>query len=113
MINNYSFGHMELDGKNYSSDLIIFPDGSINPDWKRKEGHKLDAGDIIGLMDDSPELIVIGTGAYGCMIPSDNLLDTLGKKGIDYVAEPSGKASTLYNELSSVKRVGACFHLTC
>jgi len=113
MISNYSFGHLEVDGKDYDSDLIIFPDGSVDCDWRRKEGHKLDRGDIAGLIDDSPELIIIGTGAYGCMIPSEKLLETLDQKGVEYMAEPSDLAMKLYNEYCPSKRVGACFHLTC
>lgn len=113
MITHYSFGCMEIDGKDYCSDLVIFPDGGVNRDWRRKEGHRLSTCDIAELMDESPELIIIGTGAYGRMIPSNHLLDTLKIRGIECMVESSVNAVKLYNEYCSVKRVGACFHLTC
>ena len=34
-ITNYSFGHIEVDGLGYSSDIIITPDG-VQDGWWRK-----------------------------------------------------------------------------
>jgi len=40
MIEHYSFGRIVIDGKEYTKDLIIYPD-KIRANWWRKEGHKL------------------------------------------------------------------------
>jgi hypothetical protein len=47
------------------------------------------------------------------MKPEPGLDKLLLKKGIEFIAQPNQKAMKIYNELSSTKRVGACFHLTC
>lgn len=36
MINSYDFGRIVVDGKAYTSDVIIFPD-RVNSYWWRKE----------------------------------------------------------------------------
>ena len=41
IIEQYRFGKMRINGKDYSSDLIIFFD-TIETNWRRKKGHSLD-----------------------------------------------------------------------
>jgi hypothetical protein len=113
MINDFSFGHMTIDGKAFNSDLIVCPDGRIQESWWRKSGHVLDVEDITELIGSAPEVIIAGTGAYGVLKPADELPGLLVEKGIEFMAVPTGEAVKLYNELSEVKRVGGCFHLTC
>jgi len=113
MINTCSFGSIIIDGKKYTSDLIIFPDGHIADSWRRKNGHILSIDDIKILIETEPETIITGTGASGLMRPENGLEKTLATKGIDFSAAPNRQAIVLYNELVSKKRVGACFHLTC
>ena len=113
MIDSYSFGNIIIDGKKYTNDVIIYPDGRINGSWWRKEGHKLYAEDIADLIDYAPELIIAGTGAYGIIKPEAGLEELLNDKGIKFQALPSEKAVEEYNQLCGEKKVGACFHLTC
>ena len=113
MIDSYSFGNIIIDGKKYTKDVIIYPDGRIQGSWWRKEGHKLCAEDIADLIDCAPELIIAGTGAYGIMKPEAKLEEVLKDKGIEFRALPSEKAVDEYNRLCGEKKVGACFHLTC
>jgi hypothetical protein len=47
------------------------------------------------------------------MKPEPGLDKLLLKKGIEFIAQPNQKAMKTYNELLSIKRIGACFHLTC
>lgn len=113
MIDEYSFGHITISGQQYTSDLIIFPDGKVLDSWWRQIGHRLTFKDIISLIETKPELIVAGTGASGLMKPDTDLTGLLARQGIEFIARPTGKAVDIYNRLVDQKKVGACLHLTC
>jgi hypothetical protein len=104
---------MVIDGKRYTSDLIIYPDGQVRDSWFRKRGHGLMWEDIRGLILAGPEVIIAGTGVSGGVMPEEGLRDRLSQKGIGFVAAPNKEAVALYNTLLSKKKIGACFHLTC
>ena len=103
---------MVIDGKTYTSDLIIFPDGRVEDSWWRRSGHRLSADDIAGLIESAPEIIIVGTGANGMLKPAPGLKDILMDEGIELIPLPNQNAVERFNELSLEKRVGACFHLT-
>ena len=45
MIESYKFGAIVINGKKYTSDIIVFPEHVIDG-WWRKEGHRLHVEDI-------------------------------------------------------------------
>ena len=112
-IDSCSFGFLVIDGKTYTSDLIIYPEGSVVGSWRRKRGHQLSSGDIPALIKAAPEIIIAGTGVNGLVKPEKELEKFLSKQGITFIAKPNQKAMEVFNELSSEKKIGACFHLTC
>ena len=115
MIDSYRFGRMAVNGREYASDLILFPDGAIHDSWWRTSGHRLAAADITELIKARPEVIVAGTGASGLMRPEPGLAAALAEQGIDLIARPTAEAFRIYNQLvqEGGRRVGGCFHLTC
>ena len=113
MIQTCSFGSIVIDGKQYFSDLIIYPDGHIVDSWRRKSGHRLSSNDISKLIESEPEVIIAGTGINGLVTPEKELEKILSQKGIQFIAASNHNAMEIYNELSTDKRIGACFHLTC
>jgi len=112
-ITAYRFGHLRIDNKSYTSDLIIYPDGTVRDEWWRRRGHHLAASDIMALIDAGPEMLIVGTGASGLLRPEPELCDLLTARGIELLARPTAEAITSYNDLAADHRVGACFHLTC
>ena len=112
MIDAYEFGSIIINGKEYTSDIIIFPDGKVKASWWRKEGHRISIEDINDLIQSQPELIIVGTGAYGFMKPERGLEGQLKDKGIELKTSPTGDATKLYNALHQKRKLGACFHLT-
>jgi len=66
MIDSYHFGEIVIDGKKYSSDVLIFPD-RVRDDWWRKTGHELCLEDIAVVMTENPEVLVVGSGDSGLM----------------------------------------------
>ncbi len=112
-IETSSFGLIVIDGRQYTSDLIIYPDGHVKDSWWRKSGHRLSIDDIGELVESEPEVIIVGTGVNGLMEPDMGLGELLSEKGIELVPLPNQEAMETFNKLSSEKRVGGCFHLTC
>ena len=114
MIESSAFGRMTIDGRTYTSDLLIFPDGSVKGGWWRQRGHVLCMDDIRSLVDAAPDLIVAGTGTSGRMRPEADLLPFFRERGIGFFAEPNSRAVEIYNDNAAAGvAVGACFHLTC
>lgn len=114
MIQSSAFGVMTIDGHEYTSDLIILPDGKVKDGWWRQRGHQLSVDDMLALVDTEPELIVAGTGTSGRMRPQADVTGFLKERGIAFIAEPTSQALKIYNQkVMEGMAVGACFHLTC
>ncbi len=111
-ISHYSFGSITIDGKPYSSDVIIYP-GRVNPSWWRKEGHYLQPADLEEVVATKPDVVVIGTGAMGVMQVSDSTVKWLEGKGIRVEVARTAEAVKIYNGLYENTNVVAGFHLTC
>ncbi len=112
-IDNCSFGSLVINGKTYTDDIVIHPDGEILNLWRRKRGHQLSMDDLRELIDSSPDVIVAGTGVSGGVKPDKNIESDLAKLGIEFIAAPNEKTIKVFNALVPGKRVGAGFHLTC
>jgi hypothetical protein len=103
---------MEIDGKRYEADVIIYPD-KIAANWWRKEGHNLKVEDIKDILNYKPAILVIGTGYNGVMQVSREVEEELQSKGIEFIAVETPKAVEIFNELAAKKKVVGAFHLTC
>jgi hypothetical protein len=112
-IDSCSFGTLVINGKIYTDDLIILPDGEIVKPWWRKRGHQLSMDDLRNLIDSSPEVIVVGTGMSDGVKPDKNLERKLSKRAITFIAAPNNEAIGIFNEMALKGRIGAGFHLTC
>jgi hypothetical protein len=112
MIDSYSFGRITVNGRQFSSDVIIYPD-RVDPSWWRREGHKLCMEDLEAVVRAQPEVLVIGQGKPGLMAVGADLIARLNRLGIEVHAATTSKAVTLYNALSPDKKVVAALHLTC
>lgn len=113
MIEKNEFGSIQIDGKSYTTDILIYPDGQISDRWWRRHGHQLALEDIEALIAAEPEIIVIGTGVYGRMLPEPGLEQVMADRGIELVLAPTSDAVSFFNRLPSSRRKGAGFHLTC
>jgi hypothetical protein len=111
-IDSYRFGHLVVDGRAYSKDLIILPDRII-ANWWRKEGHALLPADLEEVLAARPNLLVVGQGTPGRMIVTAEARQSLELAGIDLVAQPTERACKTYNALCQKKAVAAALHLTC
>jgi hypothetical protein len=60
-----------------------------------------------------PEILVVGKGCYGLVKILPETEKILQTEGIRLIAEKTGKAYKIFNELSKSSRVVGAFHLTC
>jgi len=81
-IDSYSFGVMKVNGIEYTSDLIIFPD-RIRSNWWRKQGHSLAIEDLDDVLDFKPEVLVVGKGVSGLMEMPASTEKLLQQAGIE------------------------------
>jgi len=118
VIESYDFGVLRIDGKEYHSDVIIYPESShggcrVDGSWWRKEGHRLDKADLDDVLKAKPDLLVVGTGYHGCMKVPEETVEFLEKARIKLYAAPTQEACRKYNELNDKRKVVAALHLTC
>lgn len=115
MIDSYDFGVIIINGKRYTSDVIIFPERVIDG-WWRREGHRLHVEDLAEILNHEPKpgVLVVGTGYYGIVEISSEVENTLKSYGIELVAQSTRKAWQTFNTLlNSNMKVAGAFHLTC
>ena len=111
-IEYYSFGTIKIDGKTYTSDVIIYPD-RVDSSWWRKHGHALNIVDLKDVIPADPEILVVGTGYSGAMVVPEETLSYLKSKGIDVHIARTDKAVLLFNRFQEDKKTIAALHLTC
>lgn len=112
MIDSYEFGAIVINGRRYSSDVIIYPD-KIKDDWWRKEGHQLCINDLEDVTEENPDVIVVGKGNPGLMRVLPETEEYIKSKGIRLIIQSTREACKTYNQLSSSQKVIALLHLTC
>lgn len=111
-IESYSFGKIVIDGKEYTSDLIILPE-KIKPNWWRKSGHKLCKEDIEEVLKEEIEVLIVGKGMSGIMEVLPEVVELLKSKNIELIAKDTKVACEIFNKISESKKVAAVLHLTC
>jgi hypothetical protein len=111
-IQDYQFGRMVVDQERHTRDLILLPDRVVS-NWWRKEGHRLSVEDLREVLDAGPEVLVVGTGAYGLVKVPEETRRAVEAAGIQLQAARTGKAWQLYNELRERQPTAGAFHLAC
>ena len=111
-IDSYRFGQIVINDKSYTSDVIIFPD-RVQSNWRRDDSHRLTLKDVAGLMDENPEILLVGTGAPGLMSVLPEVEREAESRHIQLIVQPTSEACDIYNQLSRTQRVVAALHLTC
>jgi hypothetical protein len=112
MIDSYGFGQIVINGKTYTSDVIIYPN-KVDSSWWRKEGHELGIEDLKDVLEQNPDMIIVGTGYSGIMKVLPETKKLIESKKIKLVIEDTRRAWQSYNEFSKKQKVIAMLHLTC
>ncbi len=113
MIDNYSFGKIKIGDKVYNYDIWIDSDGKVN-DWRRIESHIIAKEDMENAIQEKPEVLIIGTGAYGVAKVLDEVEEFLNSQNIELIMKKTSEAVENYNNLKKEgKKTVALLHLTC
>ncbi len=112
-IEDYRFGHLRIDGRDLRKDVLVLPPRVLSP-WWRQAGHSLVPADLEEVFADAPEVLVVGTGAYGVMEVPEATRQALSAAGIEVEALRTEEACRRFNALvDQGRRVAAALHLTC
>ena len=112
-IDSYSFGNMKVNGRTYRKDLILSKDKIIKTNWWRKEGHSLYPEDLELILNETPALLIVGTGASSRMTVPKGTSNALKDKGFDLKIAPTSQAVKYFNNTNDQQKVFGAFHLTC
>lgn len=119
MIEEYHFGSIKIDGETYNHDVQIGLDNEVKL-WWRNESHQIEKRDIEEVLNQNPEVIVIGTGEMGVAKVNEEVQKNIQSQGISLVIEPTTEAIETFNSLKKDlpaggqgKKVAGLFHLTC
>ena len=75
-IDDYRFGRVVVDGEEQTRDVIVLPERVLS-DWWRADGHRLVLSDLDEVIEELPERLLVGTGAYGRLRPDPGALEEL------------------------------------
>ncbi len=112
VIDSYQVGEITIDGRAYSSDVIIFPD-RVQGSWWRIKAHELCLQDIADAIAENPEVLIVGTGVSALVTVLPEVKQEIAARGIKLIVEPTSEACKTYNRLSRSQRVVAALHLAC
>ena len=110
-ITSYSFGKMIVDGKTYTNELQILPNGTVKK-WSPNDPHYILPADIEEIVSSSIKTLIIGNGANGEAAIPDETIKFIKAKSITVHIMNTYEAVKLFNE-SSKEAMGAIFHLNC
>jgi hypothetical protein len=112
-IDAYSFGHICIDGVDYSKDVIVFGEAVLTP-WWRESGHVFDIDDLKDVMSINPATVVLGTGFFGRVRVPRTTISALEEAGWEVLALRTGQAVVEFNRhVDAGRAVVAALHLTC
>ena len=115
------FGSICIGEVTYNYDIIIHTDGSVSrrkkelsKAFRSKYGHTpLTIIEVKELIEEKPEVIVIGTGIYGAL-PLLDIRDYITSSGVKCIVERTPEAIKIYERLCDEgRKVAAIFHVTC
>ena len=110
-IEDYRFGHIQVDGEELLRDVIVLPDRVVR-NWWRRDGHGLVLEDLEDVLEDLPERLIVGTGFDAQMRPDPGTLLRLRERGVEVECLPTTRAVARFRELDPTA-TAAALHLTC
>jgi len=120
MIEEYHFGTIKISGKTYHHDVEVRWTGEVLS-WWRKEGHVFDVDDVKRAVEQSPEIVILGTGASGLAKVTQATQEFITGNGIKLIIDRTEEAVKTFNVIigkseeetgKQTKAIGL-FHLTC
>ncbi len=112
-VEEYEFGRIVIDGRTYTSDVIVHRDG-VEEGWWRKEGHRVTLKDIDPIINLDPEIVVFGKGANSRVRIDREVKEHLEKRNIEVFESDSYDAIKIFESfLRKGRKAVLAIHLTC
>lgn len=108
-----SFGKIVFNNKEWNEDIAVGTDNKAKERGYRPENHLIERKEMKRHINDSTELMIVGTGQYGKLSVAKDAKELLEEKEIDLVTAKSPKAIQLYNDQEDKSVVSAVIHSTC
>lgn len=105
IIKGYGEGFVTINGERHEKSLILTPERML--DWSVTNADMLDDAQLTSLLQDDPEVIIIGTGPNQ-IAPNPAVMRFFARHGLglEFVSTPS--ACRVYNILASEGRRVSC-----
>lgn len=120
MFQENKFGMIKFNEKNYSHDIVIHTDDRVEKRDKyisrKKYGtaHILSAKEVENLLDENPEVFIVGRGQYDMLKVGKDTIELLSAKNVNLMDFPTPDAIMKFNELKKQgKKLAAIIHITC
>lgn len=120
MFQENKFGMIKFSGKEYPYDIIIHTDENVekrNKDLSRRKygtSHILSAEEITYLLDEDPEILIVGLGQSGMLKIDKDTVELLYSKNVKLMDSPTPKAIEKFNKFKNQgKKLAAVIHITC
>ena len=116
-IEKFKFGSIIIDGKIYTSDVIIRPNGEIKKRKKKLSkaiygtSHTISLDEAKHVFKKSAKTLVIGGGQFGRVKLSAEAADYFAQKGCEVTLLSTPKAIQVWNDTQE-EAIGL-FHITC
>jgi hypothetical protein len=111
-IERYRFGSVVVDGREYTEDILVFPDRPPAR-WWRTEGHLLRLEDVEEALVSLPEVLIIGSGSHECLQIAPEVWSRTRELGVELLVFDTRTACRTFNEVLPRRRAVAVLHLTC
>ena len=108
-INSTSFRSITIDNKTYKHDVWIFVDKTIK---ERNRNHEFTLEEFNIITKGNPEILIIGTGQYGVVKISEEVIKAAKEKNIELIYNKTPTTIKKFNDLKH-KKIAAAFHTTC
>jgi hypothetical protein len=109
-INNSEFGSVTVDGQKYNSDVFIHPLGEVEV---REKSHEIKKEEIEYLLQDNPDVIVIGKGTSGVAELDEDAKALIKSIDVEVIMGNTPDIREKFNEKAAEKSVAALIHTTC
>lgn len=109
-IDSSKYGFIIIDGKTFRHDVFIFPSGKVE---ERDYGHTFSKNQVEHVLNENPDVIVIGKGTSGLASLSNDARVLLEKRRIEIIEGDTPAIVDKFNRLSKTRRIAAIIHVTC
>lgn len=102
VINAHEPGQVTINHSVYRSSLIVGPERLI-PEWRPRSMDELESGDIDVILQDTPEIVLLGTGSKQ-RFPPPEILMRFAEAGIGCEVMDNAAACRTYTVLMAERR---------